>query len=120
MDVMDNEQALWDLEKMFWRGTAEFYGNTLTEDALMVFPGMALTKNATVESISAAPRWISIDFKDRRLIRLAGDAVLLHYRASARRAGNDTPYDPLCTSAYVNRGGVWKLALHQQTPEPPA
>ena len=117
---MDNEQELWELEKLFWRGTAEFYGKTLTEDALMVFPGMALTKDATVESIGAAPRWKSVDFKDRRVVRLAADAVLLHYKASARRAGDDKPYEPLCTSGHVNRDGAWKLAFHQQTPEPAA
>jgi len=115
---MDKEQELWELEKLFWRGSAEFYGKTLTEDALMVFPGLALTKDATVESMRAAPRWVSVDFKDRRIVRLAGDAVLLHYKALARRAGNDQPYEPLCTSGYANREGAWKLAFHQQTPEP--
>ncbi|MEO8256153.1 MAG: nuclear transport factor 2 family protein [Acidobacteriota bacterium] len=117
---MDNEQELWELEKKFWRGSAEFYANALTEDALMVFPGMALAKAATVDSINASARWVSVDFKDRRIVRLTDDAILLHYKASARRAGNDKTYEPLCTSGHVNRGGVWKLAFHQQTPEPAA
>ena len=117
---MHNEQELWEQEKRFWRGTAEFYGNTLTEDALMVFPGMALTKNAAVESIGAAARWTSVDFNDRRIIRLSADAVLLHYKASARRAGDEKPYQPLCTSGHVIRDGAWKLVFHQQTPDPPA
>jgi hypothetical protein len=59
---------------------------------------------------------VSVDFKDRRIVRLAADAVLLHYKALARRAGKDKPYEPLCSSGYAHRDGVWKLAFHQQTP----
>ncbi|WP_390891081.1 hypothetical protein [Dactylosporangium matsuzakiense] len=44
--------------------------------------------------------------------------MALVYRAAARRASEAEPYRAIMTSVYTRRGGSWRLALHQQTPEP--
>jgi hypothetical protein len=75
-----------------------------------------LTKDATVASIAAAPRWIEVTLADRRALRLTDASMILMYRARARReTGNE--YGALVASAYVQRKGQWQLAFHQQTPE---
>jgi hypothetical protein len=110
--------ALWELEMDLWRAGADVYRQRLTDDALMVFPGMVLTKPQTVDSIVAAPRWTSVSFSDQRLVRLAEDAVALIYHASGSREGDETPYSARVSSVYVRREGEWRLALHQQSPSP--
>ena len=112
---MENVDALWRMEDEFWKGGAETYRRNLSEDSLMVFPGMVSTKAQTIEAISSAPRWISVTFDDRRTVSLADGAVALNYRASARRDGDENPYAALATSIYVRRDSRWQLALHQQT-----
>lgn len=113
---MDLEGFL-DVEERFWKGDASYYRGRLTEDALMVFGGPVgtLTRERTVETIAAAPRWIEVRMSEPRLIRLSEDAVLLTYRAAARREGDDEPYHAHASSVYVRRNGDWRLAFHQQT-----
>ena len=109
-----NAEELWELEEQFWRGDERFYRDNLTEDSLMVFSGMVLTKDQTVETIAGGTRWNAVAFDNRRMVLLTDDAVALNYQASARREGADA-YTALATSVYVRREGVWRLALHQQT-----
>jgi uncharacterized protein DUF4440 len=108
--------TLWQIEKEFWLGGADVYRQRLADEALMVFPGMVLTKPQTVDAIAAGPRWTSVEFSDQRLMRLAQDGVALIYRASGSRDGDAAPYSALVSSVYVRRNGEWRLALHQQSP----
>jgi hypothetical protein len=116
MERKQIDSTLWQIEKDFWLGGADVYRQHLADDALMIFPGMVLTKPRTLDSIAATTRWTSVEFSDQRLIQLAPDAVGLIYRAAGSRDG-DPPYSALVSSVYVRRGDVWRLALHQQTPE---
>ncbi|NIR36639.1 MAG: hypothetical protein GWN07_11795, partial [Actinobacteria bacterium] len=43
------------------------------------------------------------------------DAVVVTYRAHARKAGADTEFRASVSTVYMQFGGEWKLALHQQT-----
>ena len=106
---MENVDALWRMEDEFWKGGAETYRRNLSEDSLMVFPGMVSTKAQTIEAISSAPRWISVTFDDRRTVSLADGAVALNYRASARRDGDETltrPSPPASTSDGTAAGSL--------------
>lgn len=109
-----NAEELWRLEAQFWKGGEQFYRDNLTDDSLMVFSGMVLTKDQTVETITGGARWIEVAFDNQRVVLLTDDAVALNYHASARREGAET-YTAVATSVYVRRGGAWLLALHQQT-----
>jgi hypothetical protein len=59
-----------------------------------------------------------VSFEDVRWVQLTPEAIVLAYRASAQREGDSLRYSALASSAYVNSGGSWKLAFHQQTPGP--
>jgi hypothetical protein len=113
--VEDVDSALWVLEREFWLGGADVYRRHLDDEALMVFPGMVLAKPETVESIAAGPRWTSVNFSDRRVVRLTSEVVALSYRASGSREQEPSTYSAMVSSIYVKRDREWKLALHQQS-----
>ena len=112
----DVHAAVWELERGFWTGGAEYYRRHLAGETLMVFPGMVLDRETTIQVIEAAPRWTSVSFDRQQLLALSAEAVAIHYRATARREGQAAPYEALVTSVYVRRQGEWTLAVHQQTP----
>jgi hypothetical protein len=112
------EKQLLKLEERFWKGDADFYRRNLTDDSLMVFaePVGILTKDQTVQAVAAGPRWAEVQFREVRVVRLTDGAAVVTYKARARHEGGDSEYSALVSSAYVNRRGSWKLAVHQQTP----
>jgi hypothetical protein len=123
MTPIDDEQLermLLALEDEGWdalssdRGAA-FYDEILTPHALMVVPGMVLTKERAVKEIEAGRPWSDFRIEDPMVVRLTEQSAVLTYRATARR-GNEPEHFTLMTSVYVENGGSWKLAFHQQTP----
>lgn len=106
-----------DRERDFWKGDAEFYRENLTDDALMVFeePVGTLTRELSIKAVATAPRWAEVQFEDVRCIELDEHAVILTYSVQAERQG-ELPYRALASSVYVQSGGGWRLAFHQQTP----
>lgn len=111
-------EQLLDLEKQFWKAGPDCYRQNLTDDALMVFPEPAgiLTREQAVEAVGAGPQWTEISFADVHFVTLTEAAVVLTYRASARRAGEEGRYNALASSAYVRQEASSKLTFHQQTP----
>jgi hypothetical protein len=110
------ETALWEREREFWTGAADFYRRNLADNVLMVFPGMTLDRDRTIASIANAPRWATVTFDKQQCVPLSDDVIALHYRAVAVRVGDPSPYNALITSVYVRRNAEWLLAIHQQTP----
>jgi hypothetical protein len=113
----DLEQRLLSREEGFWRGDAEFYRQNLSDDSLLVFaePIGVLTKGEAVESIDGSARWSDLNLQDARVLRLGPHAVMLTYKADARR-DDGSSYSALVSSGYVHTNGGWQLAFHQQTP----
>jgi uncharacterized damage-inducible protein DinB len=113
----DLEQRLLSREEDFWRGDAEFFRQNLSDDSLLVFaePIGVLTKGEAVESIDGSARWSDLNLQDARVLRLAPHAVMMTYRADARR-DDGSSYSALVSSGYVRADGGWQLAFHQQTP----
>ena len=111
------ESELWQLERDFWTGREEHNRLLLASEVAMIFPGMVLDRQGTIEPIAAPPRWREADFDQQRTLALSNDVVALHYRATARREGDAAPYTAHVASVYVRRDDKWRLALHQQTPE---
>lgn len=115
---MSLEQELLALEERFWRaaGDPEFYREHLAEEALMVFPAPfgVFDREAILESVEGAQPWVDVRIEDAYVVRL-GPAAILAYRAAARHE-NGEPYSTYAGSVYVEDGGRWKLAFHQQTP----
>jgi hypothetical protein len=117
---MSFEDSLIELEHEGWRALSEgagadFYDRHLTENAMMVFPGMIMTRQESIEAMRAAPPWKSFRIEDPKVVSLTADSALLTYRATAQREGH-AQYSALMTSVYLNQDGTWKMVFHQQTP----
>lgn len=116
-------QVIVELEKRGWEAlsaggeaAAEFYGNLLLDDAVMLFPGgMRIKGKASIlDSLGELP-WSSYRMDDTRVARPAENVAVLTYEVTAKREGGD-PYKALISSTYISVDGSWKLAHHQQTP----
>lgn len=108
---------LFEIERNFWTGDAEFYRSNLDEKCLVVFTEMSGLKarNDIAAMIKNGRRWQKLQIDDRNVLSLSDDVALLSYKASAVR-DNGEAYEALVSSAYVRRDGQWKMAFHHQTP----
>lgn len=110
------------LERAGWnslcQGTGdEFYGNAMTDDALMVLAnGMVMDRAMVVKSLADAPAWAGYEIHDPRLISVGEEAYALVYTGVGRRDGADD-FVGIMTSVYVRQDGVWRLAFYQQAPK---
>jgi hypothetical protein len=112
---MDLAQTLFALEHELADGDGTTYDRLLTEDAVVVVPGMTMTKPQTVEAMALSPGWDALVFEDERCEQLNADTALLTYRFTGRR-GEDFEYAALMGSVYVRRPDGWRMTYHQQTP----
>ncbi|MFH5821503.1 nuclear transport factor 2 family protein [Georgenia sp. AZ-5] len=94
-------------------GDGATYRRVLTENALVVVPGMVLDAEACIKTMDASPPWDSTQFWDAHLVRLTPDSAAVVYTFEGVRGGNT--YRAVLSSTYVLRDGVPRLALHQQT-----
>ena len=115
---MGTKESLLELERQLWNADEEFYRDTLSEDAVMVFPEPTgiLERSAVLESLGGADRWRRIEFDAERLLEVDDDVVQLVYRAVAERNEDGSEYTALITTTYVEANGSWQLLTHQQTP----
>jgi hypothetical protein len=112
---MSLREDLYELERALGDGDGDTYREHLTEDAVVVVPGRAMTKEETAAAMDASPGWDESSFDDGRFVQIGDDTALLSYCFSGRR-GEDFQYSALIGSVYVQREGAWKMAFHQQTP----
>ncbi|WP_139415949.1 nuclear transport factor 2 family protein [Agromyces laixinhei] len=92
----------------------EHYQRAMTRDALMVVDGAMLGRDEILDAFrSGPPPWESYELHEPAVIRLGDRAGILVYRAVARR-GDDTVNLRMSTT-YLNEGGSWRVAAHQQT-----
>lgn len=112
--LLELERAGWDA---LCRGEgADFYGEIMTYDAIMLLAGgLALDKDAVLASLGEAPAWDSYEISDERLIDLGPTSAALLYTARASIYG-ERPFVALMTSVYLQDDYGWRLALYQQTP----
>jgi hypothetical protein len=118
---MDLEHELLAIERPLWTNDAAIYESSLVEDAVLVFAETGVIRRepalAAIRQENAdGRRWEEVQFDDVLTLRLAQDAALLTYRATARWASASSRIAVLASSVYVRRDGRWKVAFHQQTP----
>lgn len=120
MTAADSMEVLVDLERAGWEalsgGDPEgFYDEVLTDHAVMVFPFGAMGRAEAIASMASAPPWDEFTIEHAQVHEVAAGVATLAYRVRARRGEDDT-YEAMLTSTYVDEGGQWRLALHQQSP----
>ncbi len=116
-DLLRLENAGWEALRDGSGG--EFFGELMTEDAVMVLAdGQALDRDGVIASLDDAPAWSAYEITDERFVDLGSDAAALVYRARAFRASGGPPFEAVMSSVYVRVDGRWLLALYQQTPVP--
>ncbi len=122
MDDLNLTETLLDLERRGWNSLcdssgATFYGDLMTEDALMVLAnGAVMDRDAVVASLSDAPPWRTYDIEDVRLVDAGVETAALVYRGTGYRDGEEPAFVGMMSSVYLRRGGTWRLSLYQQTP----
>lgn len=112
---MELQETLLAYERDLSRGDGDVYRRLLTDDAVVIVPGMTLDKEQTAEAIDESPGWDTVDMTDVQLLRPNGETAVLTYRFSGRR-GEQFTYEAQLSSVYVRGGDGWRLLLHQQTP----
>ncbi len=113
---MTELETLRELEHDFWTGDADFYRERLASDCRMALPGAGfLSRPEVIQGIADGPRWSKVTMTEEQVTPVSDEAMLLSYRASAEREGEDETYEALVSSCYVADRGDWKLAFHQQT-----
>jgi hypothetical protein len=107
-------ETLLAYEKDLVTGDGATYRRILTEDALVVVPGMLLDAEACAKAMEASPGWEHAEFLDAQLVPVSEDCAAVVYTFQGVRGR--TRYKAVLSSTYVLRDGVLRLALHQQTP----
>lgn len=108
-------EELLGIENALADGGADQYRMHLAEDAVVIIPSEALSKDDTVAAREQGPGWDEFSMNEPRLLEIGDDGAVLTYRFTGRR-GEEQSYEALMTSAYSRNEGSWKLVLHQQTP----
>jgi hypothetical protein len=98
-------------------GAARFYGKRLTEDAVMVVPGMIVDRKTFLAALGDEPSWSRFEIEEPRVVELTSNCAVVLYRAVGERPGQPR-YVAWMSNVYVRKGSSWKLAYHQQTPFP--
>ena len=106
---------LEQIERELAGGGGDAYRSHLANDAIVIVPGAVMDRDSCAAAIDAAPRWDEWTIADVSVRLLSAESALLSYRWRSRRG--DTRYDAVMSSVYALRDGVWKLVLHQQTPD---
>ncbi len=113
-DLIALEHRGWDALCRSEGGT--FYGDLMTEDAVMVLVnGMVLDRPTVASTLDESPAWASYAIEDARRVPVGETSAALVYRASASRPGQGEPFEALMTSVYTIVDGRPRLALYQQT-----
>jgi ketosteroid isomerase-like protein len=113
---MSDEEEILAIETELAQGDDSTYVRYLTDDAIVIVPGMTLTKDECVEAMAASPGWLSVRLTSPEFIPLGGDQVMVTYEFEGERSGET--YDARMTSIYRRTGDGWRLRFHQQTPSP--
>lgn len=115
-DLIELEHAGW---ASLCNGTGgKFYGELMTDDALMVLAnGAVMTRDDVVDALEKSPPWSAYEIDDVQIVPVGDDATALVYVGTGHRDEANPPFVGAMTSVYVRRDGDWKLALYQQTPK---
>jgi Domain of unknown function (DUF4440) len=110
------------MERRLWENNAEVYHDRYSPEAVLIFPEVGrINRDAAVAAIrqenAKGRAWAEVRFDDLDGRWITTETVaLITYRATARWNYESTASQTLCASVYVQEGGSWRVAFHQQTP----
>lgn len=108
------------LETKVWQalvaGDPEADGRMLSEDFLGVYPSGFSDKAGHCEQLNAGPVMADYRLSDAQLRVIAGDAVLLCYRAAYRPAASQEWKEMLISSLWEQGEDGWLNTFSQDTP----
>jgi Domain of unknown function (DUF4440) len=113
-------EQLLTLERRGWQslcdGTGDkFYGQIMTDDALMVLAnGATMDRAAVTSALAQAPPWARYDISDARLVSVGAKSAALVYVGTGHR-DSGAPFVGAMSSVYRRLDDEWKLVLYQQT-----
>nr|WP_243446014.1 DUF4440 domain-containing protein [Polymorphobacter fuscus] len=100
-----------------WIGDADHYHELIDDACVMVLPAppFVLTGAQAIDAVADTPRWQTVTFSDRQVMRPEEGLIVIAYRAHASRDGADA-YDAFCTTTMRRlEHDVWRVVQHQQT-----
>jgi hypothetical protein len=103
-EAMGTSETLLAVERELAAGAGGAYRRHLRDDARVIVPGQALTKDATIAAMDESPGWDEFTISDDRVIELGDDAAVLTYQFSGRR-GESFSYSALMSSVYERGDG---------------
>ena len=113
-ELLHIERAGWD--SLCESSGADFYGELMLPDAVMVLAnGMVMDRNTVVSALAQSPPWRAYEISGVHLIVVDDDNAVLVYTGTAYRDGDEPAFVGAMSSVYHRTAGVWKLTLYQQT-----
>ena len=116
---MDDDR-IWTIEESLWLASAETYGELIDDKCVMVLPDQpfVLSGRAAIDAVSATPKWSSVNFSEKQVMRPQEGLITIAYRAEAANDGRNG-YVAYCTTTIRRLDHeVWRVVQHQQTPPP--
>ena len=114
-DLEAKERAVYDaIKAKNW----DAFGAMLTDDFVIVSDGGVETKAGMLEGMTKKYVLTDYTITDVRLVKVDADLAVLTYTTTGKGTydGKPLPDKPArASSAWVNRGGKWLAAYHQET-----
>jgi hypothetical protein len=113
--LIATEKKLWEA----WKNKdAKPFKATLSADSVMIGDSGVSGKNEAIKDITTAPCDVkSFELTDFKVTFLNAGTALLTYKGAAQgTCGGAAIPAAWASSLYVNRGGRWLAASHQETP----
>lgn len=122
MDDEDLQNTLIQIERSGWDSLCDstgdtFYGQIMTDDAVMGLANGAVMDRDAVSLGQAAP-WRKFEISEARRVHTGTDCATLVYVGTAYRDEEEPAFLGAMSSVYLREGDDWRLALYQQTPIP--
>ena len=112
------EKKLWEA----WKNKdSKPFMTALSANSVMVGDSGVGVKSDVVQAMAAMPCEVqSFELSDWKLTMIASNAALLTYKGTAQGTCAGTPIPTVwASSVWVNQGGRWRAAFHQETPVKP-
>ena len=113
--LIATEKKLWEA----WKNKdAKPFKATLSADSVMIGDSGVSGKNEAIKDLTSAPCEVkSYELSDFKVTFPSAGTALLTYKGAAEGTCGGAPIPKTwASSLYVNRGGRWLAAAHQETP----